>query len=210
MGANRMHRGAHALLAATLGLLALTAGCGKREGPVDPMTAFRSRDPAVAGPVLFAETKEAGRMSNPAAIFGILAPSIAARVREQVEKQIEEFRKDPVRAAEVQQRMALSKSPADMSTMEYLTESGRIAAASGVGTAQAEREVGRTYVSARLEAGTGGGPERLIVIGERADDAGAKSQVESVFVWEEGRWGYDPEASRARNASRRAGTPSGK
>ena len=46
---------------------------------------------------------------------------------------------------------------------------------------------------------------------ETAVDAnGVTSEVVSVFIWEEGRWGYDPEASRARNQARRAGTPPGK
>jgi hypothetical protein len=176
----------------------LLAACGG-EKPVDAEAASRSRDPAVAGPVLFAQVRRAA--SDPDLLLKVLVPSLAARIRAQVETQLEGFRKDPERAARVQARLGLRRSPAEMTTDEYLRDSARATVESGAAAAQADREVGTRYLSAAIESAPDGrGRDLLLVTGAAVDSAGTPSEVVSVFVWEDGRWGYDPEASRTRRS----------
>jgi hypothetical protein len=177
--------------------------------PADPRAeeARRSRDPAFAGPILFAEARRRSTSGDSDLVLGLLAPSVAAKAREGVRRQLEAARADPARAEGLRRALGLAKSPADMTEDEYLRESARSVATSGM----ADREFGRRFASASLEKAAQGEGEVLVLVGEIPGEEGAPpSVVRAVFLWEDGRWGYDPESSRARNLARPAGSESGR
>jgi hypothetical protein len=177
--------------------------------PADPRAeeARRSRDPAFAGPILFAEARRRSTSGDSDLVLGLLAPSLAEKAREGVRRQLAAVRADRARAEGLQRALGLSKSPADMTEDEYLRESARAVATSGM----ADREFGRRFVSASLDKAPKGEGEVLVLVGEIPGEGGAPaSVVRSVFLWEGGRWGYDPEASRARNLGPPAAAESGR
>lgn len=195
------------------GLALATTACGRDEparkdapasaGNSEPRPAGgdearRSNDPAVAGPALFAEFRRFADSGDVSVLLGLVAPARAKVMREELERELERFRSDPERARAAQERMALPKSPAEMSLEEFTRELGASAKRSGLARSQVDLEAGTKFRSAALEGGDGPDGPRLVVRAEATDATGAAVVRESVFVRTDGRWAFDMDASHDR------------
>ncbi len=157
--------------------------------------ARRSKDPAVAGPALFAEFRRFADSGDLSILLGLVPAARAKEMRKDVEQELERCRKDPDHARVAQERMALPKNPAEMSLEEFTREVGAAAKRSGLARSQVDLEAGTKFHSAAVEADAGPDGPRLIVRGEATDATGAPTTRDSVFVWTDGRWAFDMDAS---------------
>jgi hypothetical protein len=186
------------------------AGCGKdapngnhapTPGPSPSAVddALRSPDPTVAGPAAFAEFRRFADSGDVSILMRLVPPARAKAMRDELEGELERFRKDPERARAAQERMALPKSPAEMSLEEFTRELGASVKRSGAARAQVDQEAGTRYLSTVIERSDTVDGRCLVVRGEATDAAGATTTRESVFVWTDGRWAFDMDASHDRN-----------
>ncbi len=160
--------------------------------------ALRSTDPAVAGPAGFAEFRRFAESGDVSILLRLVPPARAKAMREELERELERFRNEPDRARAAQERMALAKNPAEMSFEEFTRELGAAARRSGLARAQVDQEAGTKFLSAAIETAEGPGDRRLIVRGEATDPAGETTVRESIFVWTDGRWAFDMDATHDR------------
>ncbi len=159
---------------------------------------FRSKDPAVAGPVVFAELARFGAEGDVLAFLRLLSAAKAAEARAKVARDLEGFRADPARAKAIQERMGLSKSPAEMDVDEFLRATSATLRKSGASATISADRIGTTYVSAAAEGPGPDGAPRLVVRATTNDTAGVPVTRETIFVWDDGRWAFDIEATQDR------------
>jgi len=160
--------------------------------------ARRSRDPAVAGPALFAEFRRFADSGDLSILLGLVPAARAKEMRKDVEQELERCRKDPDHARVAKERMGLPKSPAEMTFEEFTREIAAAMKRSGFARSQVDQEAGTRYLAATLETPDGGGAPILVVRAEGTDAAGAPTTRESVFAWADDRWTFDMDASHDR------------